>query len=76
MRRNRVYIDFRNAKQVKWWNTVGSELVEVVKCKYIVDYATGANLGVEMKVKGLCKERVIRENSWFLRNPVTAVCIE
>lgn len=73
MKLNSIFIDLSNAKQVKWWNTFASKLVRVAKYDYIVETATGKQVGVIIMVSGLLKNVVIRLNNRFLANTVTKV---
>lgn len=73
MKLNSIFIDLSNAKQVKWWNTFASKLVRVVKYDYIVETATGKQVGVIIMVSGLLKNVVIKLNNRFLANTVTKV---
>lgn len=73
MKLNSIFIDLSNAKQVKWWNIFASKLVRVVKYDYIVETATGKQVGVIIMVSGLLKNVVIRLNNRFLANTVTKV---
>ena len=68
-----IWIDYKNAEQVAWWNNVASKLVKVVCYNEIVETATGKPVGVLMYIKGLLSRYVIKQNSKFIENPVTAV---
>ena len=73
MKLNSIFIDLSNVKQVKWWNTFASKLVRVVKYDYIVETATGKQVGVIIMVSGLFKNIIIKLNNRFLVNTVTKV---
>lgn len=68
-----IWIDYNNAEQVKWWNDVASKLVKVSHYNEIVETATGKPVGVLMNITGLFSRLVIKQNSKFVENPVTAV---
>ncbi len=68
-----IWIDYKNAKQVAWWNNVASKLVKVSHYNEIVETATGKPVGVLMNITGLLSRWVIKQNSKFIENPVTAV---
>lgn len=71
MRTNSIFIDLKNEKHVKWWNEVASNLVKVVNYAYIDETATGKHAGIILKIKGIHKNRVIKENLKFINNPKT-----
>lgn len=71
MKTNGIFIDLKNEKQVKWWNEVASKLVKVVYYTYIDETATGKHVGILLKIKGIHKNRVIKENLKFINNPKT-----
>ena len=68
-----IWIDYKNAEQVAWWNNIGSKLVKVAFYNEIVETATGKPVGVLMNIKGLLSRYVIKQNEKFIKNPVTAV---
>jgi hypothetical protein len=73
MKQNGIWIDYRNKEQVKWWNNVASKLVRVVQYNEIIETATGKAVGRLIMIKGLHKNRVIKENLKFIDKPVTKV---
>ena len=74
MKQTGIFIDLRNGKQVKWWNSIASKLVKVVSYTYIDETATGKHVGVLMNITGPLKNLVIRHNTKkFINNPVTHV---
>lgn len=70
MRTNGIYIDLGNKEQVKWWNEKASKLVKVIRYTYIDETETGKHVGVLLSLKGLHKNKIIRENMKFINNPV------
>ena len=72
MKVNGIYIDYRNKKQVNWWNNYASKLVRVVRYNEIVEAETNEAVGVLMTLKGLFADYVIEENKNFIKNPVKA----
>ena len=72
MKNNSIYIDLRNKEQVDWWINVASKTVKVVCYNDIVETATNKKVGVILMIKGLFKNKVIKENLKFINNPVTA----
>lgn len=72
MKVNGIYIDYRNKKQVNWWNNYASKLVRVVRYNEIVEAETNEAVGVLMTLKGLFADYVIAENKNFIKNPVKA----
>lgn len=70
MRTNGIYIDLGNKEQVKWWNEKASKLVKVIRYIYIDETETGKHVGVLLSLKGLHKNKIIRENMKFINNPV------
>lgn len=70
MRTNGIYIDLGNKEQVKWWNEKANKLVKVIRYTYIDETKTGEHVGVLLSLKGLRKNKIIRENMKFINNPV------
>lgn len=68
-----IWIDYKNAEQVAWWNNVAGKLVKVRRYDTIVETATGKPVGVIMNITGLFSGWVIKQNERFIKNPVTAV---
>lgn len=73
MRQNGIWIDYRNKAHVDWWNNVASKLVRVIQYNEIIETATGKPVGRLIMIRGLHKNRVIRENLKFINKPVTKV---
>lgn len=70
MRTNGIYINLGNKEQVKWWNEKASKLVKVIRYTYIDEIETGKHVGVLLSLKGLHKNKIIRQNMKFINNPV------
>lgn len=68
MRKNGIFINFENDKQVKWWNEKASKLVKVTRYTYIDETKTGKHVGVLLSLKGLYKNKIIKENSKFIND--------
>ena len=47
-----------------------SKLVKVIRYTYIDETETGKHVGVLLSLKGLHKNKIIRENMKFINNPV------
>ena len=73
MKVNGIYIDYKNKKQVNWWNNYASKLVRVVRYNEIVEAETNEVVGVLMTLKGLFADYVIADNNNFIKNPVKTV---
>lgn len=74
MKRNSIYVDFKNEKQVKWWNNIASRLVKVDFYNKIIETDTNKPVGVLFALKnGLFTNYVIHHNNKFLKNPTTVV---
>lgn len=73
MKTNSIFIDLRNKEHVDWWLNTASKMVKVVKSEKIVETATGKPVGAIIMIKGMRKNKVVRENLKFIKNPVTAV---
>lgn len=71
MKNNSIYIDLRNKEQVDWWINVAGKMVKVVAHSDIVETATNKKVGVIIMIKGLLKNKVIKENLKFISDPVT-----
>ena len=67
MKTNGIFIDFRNEKQVKWWNERASKLVKVTRYTYIDETETGKHVGILLSLKGLNKRKIIKENDKFIK---------
>ena len=72
MKDNVIWIDLRNKDQVDWWNNVASKMVKVVSYNTIVETATNKLVGVLFMIKGLYKNKVVKENLKFISKSVTA----
>lgn len=71
MRQNSIFIDLKNKEQIKWWNNVASKLVKVINYVYIDETDTGKHVGILLQLKGVNKNKIIKENSKFINNPKT-----
>lgn len=70
MKNNSIFIDLRNKEQVKWWNEIACKLVKVSYYTYIDETATGKHVGILLKLKGIRKNKIIKENLKFINNPI------
>lgn len=68
MKTNGIFINFENEEQVKWWNEKASKLVKVNRYTYIDETKTGKHVGVLLSLKGLHKNKIIKENSKFIND--------
>ena len=71
MKQNSIYIDLNNKEHVDWWNNVASKMVRVVNYTELVETATNKKVGVILMIKGILKNKVIKENAKFIPNSVT-----
>lgn len=71
MKNNSIFIDYRNKKQVEWWNKTARKLISVRNYSEIVETATNKPVGVIIRIGGLFKNYVIKNNLKFIKNPVT-----
>ena len=71
MKNNSIWIDLRNKAHVDWWNNVASKMVKVICYDTIVETATDKPVGVIIMIKGLRKNKIIKENLKFISKPVT-----
>lgn len=71
MKQNGIFIDYRNKKQVEWWNKIASKLAKVDNYNEIVETATGKAVGIIIALKGPFKNYVIKKNAKFISNPKT-----
>ena len=76
MKVNSIYIDHRNAEQVKWWNDTGSMLVDVVSYAQVVEAATNKPVGTIICLKGLLASLVIRKCNSFFKEPLSTMVID
>ena len=65
---NSIFVDYANAAQVKWWNSVASKFVDVVSSLEVVRTATNEAIGKIMTIEGPCAAHVIRMNNEFLKD--------
>mgnify|MGYP003301850742 CR=1 FL=1 len=70
---NGIYIDLKNKEQVEWWNNTASKMVKVKHYDTIVETATNKPVGVLLALGGIRKNKVIKENHKFIKNPVRHV---
>lgn len=71
MKRNGIFIDYRNNEQVEWWNNVASKLVGVSRRDILVKTATNEPVGMLLALTGPFKDYVIKKNEKFISNPKT-----
>lgn len=65
---NSIFVDYANAAQVKWWNSVASKFVDVVSSLEVVRTATNEAIGKIIMIEGPCTSHVIRMNNEFLKD--------
>lgn len=64
-----VFIDLRNAKHVRWWNTINL-FVKAIDRIDVVDKATNKTVGCMFAITGLLAKRIASKNNTFIKNPV------
>ena len=65
---NSIFVDYANAAQVKWWNSVASKFVDVVSSLEVVRTATNEAIGKIIMIEGPCAAHAIRMNNEFLKD--------
>ena len=65
---NSIFVDYANAAQVKWWDSVASKFVDVVSSLEVVRTATNEAIGKIIMIEGPCAAHVIRMNNEFLKD--------
>lgn len=73
MEQTGIYIDYKNKKQVEWWNNTASKLVKVEFYNEIIETKTNKPVGVLLNINGFLKNYVIKENEKFLTDPTTII---
>lgn len=69
-----IFIDKRNAEQVKWWNKlVVRKLVRFRWIDTVIDSVTGEVIGYVFVIKGFLKHFIARKNIKFISNPTTII---
>lgn len=65
---NSIFVDYANAAQVKWWNSIASKFVDVVNSLEVVRTATNETIGKIIMIEGPCASQIIKTNNEFLKD--------
>lgn len=66
MTNERIYIDYSNRKQIRWWNRYASRLVKVKKYTEVYNGTTNEKIGAICELeKGLFNDYVMDEIKCF-----------